>query len=166
MLLMTKYLHSASVSLTGQPLLSIPFENVPSINVFAGKHHRQKSVITAEWRYEAKYKALDEMGFVESYPMLKGRALCVVKFYPPHEEISDIHNVYVKPILDGFSDAGIWPDDEWAHLPLFWYQWAGFTEQIPRTPRRRTIIIDIYELGELLYNGVAQRLPKGRIRNG
>lgn len=142
------------------------FEGLPSVNRHYGLHYRPKSIQTAEWRHEAKYKALDYMLEHSLYdtPIIKGRAFVMVNVYPPFEEVSDIHNVYTKALLDGFTDAGVYVDDEWAWMPLFAYRWAGLGNNVPGRFKGRQTRLDIYELGDLIINGEGQRLPKGRVR--
>jgi hypothetical protein len=154
----------AVITLTGTPVGSFEFTGLPSVNTHYGKHFRPRGIATAEWRYEAKYKGIEAMGW-DTATLIKRRALVVVRVYPPFEEISDIHNVYIKGILDGFTDAGIWVDDEWAWLPLVWYMWAGIGTHTPGRIKTRRTVIDVYELEKLIINGDKHRLPKGRKRN-
>ena len=157
---------STMVKIIGRPKFSFWFESLPSVNTHYNMHFRPRSIATAEWRYEAKRKALSAIlkGMHLDRPVITGRAFVLVNVYPPHEEISDIHNVHTKALLDGFTDAGIWGDDEWAFVPLFAYRWAGFGTNIPGRNKGRQTRIDIYELGDFSINGDVQRMPKGRTR--
>src|SRR5690606_32808887 len=119
--------HMGQLIINGHPVFSIEFEGLPSVNCHYGKHWKARSTPTAEWRYEAKVKAIEAMGaaaWIGDVPVIK-RGMVIVDVYPPYEEISDIHNVHIKPILDGFSDAGLWGDDEWAFVPIVIFRWAG-----------------------------------------
>jgi crossover junction endodeoxyribonuclease RusA len=153
----------ARVTIHGTPIATFTFIGLPSVNTHYGLHFRPKAVRTAEWRYEAREKALaliQNRGWEEG-PLIKHRALVVVNVYPPYEEISDTHNVYVKALLDGFTDAGIWVDDEWAWVPLVLFAFGGLGTG-PKT--ERMTLIEIYELKEFHYRGIRQILPKGRTR--
>lgn len=154
----------AVLALIGKPKLSIWFKGLESLNTFNNYNRWTKARVTAEWRYEAKCKSWNKMGFFTDTPMIRRRALVIVNVYPPYEEISDIHNTLIKPVLDGFSDAGVWVDDEWAWLPIVMYRWAGIGKQKPRARKERRTRFDIYELEDFLIMGKAQRLPRGRKR--
>lgn len=151
------------VIIAGDPVCSFEFVGLPSVNTHYNKHWRARSIDTAEWRYEAKYKALDFIGWSQ-VPVIKTRALVVVWVYPPYEEISDIHNVHIKPLLDGFSDAGIWQDDEWAFVPLVMYAFGGIGDYKPKQKKLRRTVLDIHELGTFNVNNVLHKLPKGRVK--
>lgn len=76
------------------------------------------------WREKAKRtKALREMGYVkakaERVPAYTIASLAVYVGYPTSRR-SDPANSYptVKGLVDGMTDAGVWPDDDSAHLPL------------------------------------------------
>lgn len=144
------------------PALSIEFIGLPSVNTHYGQNRWKKSQHTAEWRLEAREKAYETTFWMDEF--LVKRALVVINVYPPYEEIMDIHNVWVKGILDGFSDAGVWSDDEWAFVPLVLFAWAGIGEQKPRQHKIRRTRVDIYELHSYYVAGVQQTLPKGRKR--
>jgi hypothetical protein len=152
----------AIVQIDGDPTIVIEFTGLPSVNTHYNKHFRARGVSTNEWRLEAREKARDILLWTDAVPVK--RAFALVKVYPPYEEISDIHNVHIKPLLDGFTDAGIWADDEWAFLPLVMHLWGGIGEQKPRQHKIRRTVIEIYELEALFINGSKQRLPKGRVR--
>jgi crossover junction endodeoxyribonuclease RusA len=153
----------AVVTVHGTPVATFEFVGLPSVNTHYGLHFRPKSVATAEWRYEGKMKALKltrNRGWEEG-PLIERRALVVVTVFPPYEEISDIHNVYVKAVLDGFTDAGIWADDEWASVPLVIFAFGGLGTG---GKKERRTVIEIYELKEFHYHGSKRLLPKGRTR--
>lgn len=149
------------LQIQGHPIASFEFEGLPSVNTHYGKHWRARATPTAEWRYEAKEKAEEFIGW-DSTPVIRTRALVVVWVYPPYEEISDIHNVHIKPLLDGFSDAGLWVDDEWAFVPLVLFAFGGIGEQKPRQHKIRRTRIDIYEIGMFIVRDTIHKLPRGR----
>lgn len=152
------------ISIWGRKVASIEFIDLPSVNTFYNMYRYNKSRVTAEWRYEAKEKAWDAIGFEET-PLIKKRALVIVNVYIPHEGIMDIHNVHIKPLLDGFSDAGMWADDEWAWVPLVLFKWAGVTQFAKREKRYRRTVIDVYDLDAMSIDGFMALLPSGRTRN-
>lgn len=156
--------HLSQLRIAGLPVMSIEFEGLPSVNTHYNMHWRQRSPRTAEWRYEARTKAYDYTLWIPDGIYLVNRALVVVNVFPPYEEISDIHNTHIKPILDGFTDAGVWSDDEWAFVPLVLYSWAGIGEHKPRERKIRRTVIDVYELYTYTVGGQKQNLPKGRTR--
>jgi hypothetical protein len=162
---MKQDLDSKSVFLAiqgGDPILSVEFIGLPSVNTHYGQNRWAKSSRTAEWRYEAREKAYEHTLWRSDF--LVRRALVVINVYPPYEEIMDIHNVWVKGILDGFTDAEVWSDDEWAFVPLVLFAWAGIGEQKPRQHKIRRTRVDVYELHSYWVGGVQQLLPKGRKR--
>lgn len=66
----------------------------------------------------------------------------------------DVHNPWIKPILDGFTDAGLWKDDSYQYvpavMPLWIPNWFG---------AKRACEFVIYELEEVVINGYRQDLP-------
>lgn len=153
---------NATLSLTGDPAGSFEFIGLPSINSYYNLNRWARSTATAEWRYEAREKAIEALMWGEAVPVK--RALVVVNCWPPFEEISDIHNIYIKALLDGFTEAELYPDDEWAFMPLLMYRWAGIGTQKPRQHKTRRTVLDVYELDALIINEKRQRLPLGRTR--
>lgn len=149
----------------GKKVASMEFIDLPSVNTFYNMYRHNKGRVTAEWRFEAKEKAWDEMGFEWEFPFIKKRALVVVNVFIPHEGIMDIHNVYIKALLDGMSDAGMWADDEWAWVPLVLFRWAGVTQYEKREKRYRRTVIDVYEVDGLWVDGDMQILPRGRVKH-
>lgn len=149
----------AQLTLSGRPVASFEFRSVPSVNTHYNKHHHARSISTAEWRYEAREEALKVIRSMgkrpEDLPLVQ-RALVVVNVWIPHEGIMDIHNVHIKPLLDGFSEAQLWKDDEWAFVPLVLFRWAGVL------PKEKLTTIDVYELQLFQVQGEYQLLPKGR----
>jgi hypothetical protein len=153
-------MEKAKLIVTGRPIEIFEFEGLPSVNTHYNMHFRPRSIATKEWRYEAKEKA-SSFSYGPDDPLIKTRALCIVWVYPPFEEVSDIHNVHIKPVLDGFTDAGVWHDDEWAWVPATMFAWGGIGTQ---GKRKRISKFEIYELGSFTVNGTEIRLPKGRKR--
>lgn len=153
------------LTIAGSPVATFTFYGLPSVNTHYNKHFRPRGIETNEWRLEAREEAkwwLWANNIDVSVEPLVSRALVVVKVWVPHTGIMDIHNEWIKAILDGFSDAGIWADDEWAFVPCVMNLWAGIGEFGPRQLRFKKTEIEIHELNRINYNGVHLRLPKGR----
>lgn len=148
------------IEINGDPLASFEFINVPSWNTTVNMHWGRRRASTADWRMEGNHMAhqVKKKHIFQDLPMVD-RALVLVKVYPPFEEISDIHNVNIKAICDGFTDAYLWEDDEWAYVPFVAFMWAGIDEA-----KKRRTIIEVHELEGVFINGVSQLLPNGRTR--
>jgi hypothetical protein len=154
----------AQLNIAGKPVVSFTFEGLPSMNTYYNLNRWARSSRTAEWRYEAREKVYDHTDalWLPDNEYVINRALVVVNIYPPYEEMMDIHNIVIKPILDGFTDGGLWRDDEWTVVPLVLYAWAGIGEQKPRQHKIRRTRLDVYELNRYTVGGQQQILPKGR----
>jgi Endodeoxyribonuclease RusA. len=159
-----------TLEVTGSPCFAVEFVGLPSRNkVYKNYHHRGS--VTSKWRTEGREKAADflegvydGMGltFMERLEPWVSRALVIVNVHLGNEGIADCHNSDIKAVLDGFSDAMVWADDEWAFVPLVLYAWAGIdVGQKRRVPR---VVIEVFELGSFIVNNEARRLPKGRTR--
>lgn len=150
------------IQIIGSPVVSFEFKGLPSVNTHYNKHFRARGIDTAEWRYEAKEKALAFIKKQKRAIPVINRGLVVVKVWPPHEGIMDIHNVLLKPLFDGFTAAGLWIDDEWVFLPLVMTLWAGVGNYKPREYKERRTVLDIHELASICENDEFLSLPKGR----
>lgn len=163
-------LNDAQISIAGRPVLSFEVLGLPSVNTFYNKHHHAKAKITRDLREIGLIEGMKAVDWVDA-PLVK-RAFVLVKVWVPHEGIMDIHNVHIKPILDGLSDAGVWMDDEWAFIPVVMFMFAGIGTELlemtrkkqKRRVRARRTIFEIYELNLVNICGVYQRLPRGRRR--
>ena len=148
------------LEITGTPIASFEFINVPTWNRLLSMNHWKRGTTAKDWRMEGNHLAYQfqkSQIFTDLHSV--DRALILVKVYPPFEEISDIHNVSIKAIADGFTDAGFWKDDEWAYVPVVVFMWAGIAED-----KKRRTIIEIHELEALIINDESQVLPLGRIK--
>lgn len=150
------------LTIAGDPIASFEFLGLPSINTHYGKHFRPRGIATNEWRLEAKEEALWFLWDKDINFPLVNRALVIVKVWVPHEGIMDVHNVYIKALLDGFTDAVVFTDDEWAFVPVVMYLWAGVGKFGPRQYKLRRTVLEIHELRLINYNGIYLELPKGR----
>lgn len=161
--------------------MSLQFFDLITWNRFSKSYPKSQWGIASRARAEGRRLAeefLDNVWWFPTWdsPTYVKRVLVVVKVYPPREEISDIHNIAIKNTIDGFKDAGVWVDDEWAYVPLVIFLWAGIDNNVQykkkraykgkrrnAAPMRRTII-EVHELDALYINGARLILPKGRER--
>ena len=146
----------------GKALIKLEFLDLPSRNKNYG-HYLKKAKWTASIREEAFVKAREAMQEfdwfdTESQFPLK-RALVIVDVYTPFQNSMDVHNVDVKAVLDGLTDAGVWTDDEWAFIPIVIFRWAGSNPS-----RNRKAVIQIHALNSLTIDDEPQILPAGRTR--
>ena len=161
------------IQIIGDPVASFEVLGLPSINTFNVMHHFAKAKMSKEFREQGERIGRDIVGWQDT-PLIR-RVLLVVRVWVPHEGIMDIHNVYIKPVLDGLTDAGVYEDDEWAFVPAVLFLWAGVgTELLDANPpkrltwkeqrrvRARRTVFDLYELSSVSLNGEFQKLPKGR----
>lgn len=172
-----------TLTIEGQPKARFVFKHIPSWNEAIAwanqrpsrvRSHKQARFIynnhTQVWRSKGEAMALrlkDRLRAAGSPSLwawdggyfIRGRALVIVKSVRGTEHKYDIHNPWVKPILDGFSDAGLWRDDEWAYVPVVIFRWAYDVEG-----KGKRFEIEVYELDDFIMNGVAQVLPEGRAK--
>lgn len=148
------------VSINGTIKCSFEFINLPTRNT-TYKNHFEKGRKVKDLRHEAYRLARDwrkdALGWRNMAQPLITRGFVMVNAYCQHEGIMDVHNLDIKPVMDGLVDAHIFVDDEWAFIPLVSYRWAG----IDAGKQRRTVL-DVYELEALIINDEAQILPLGR----
>lgn len=167
----------STLSLDGKPLAQFYIRDLQSWNEVFGKGHwSRKGRVVRRWRSKGYAMALrwrvknhlpsvqvnrvKDNKVVSSYlePIaIKTRVLVVVKVVRGTERRYDVHNVFVKALLDGFNDAGLWVDDEWAYVPTVLFTWAADTQG-----RGQHFVIEIHELDKYTVNGMAQILPEGR----
>jgi hypothetical protein len=147
--------------LDGEALAEFTFMGLPSWNTILGKHWRSQGRITKEYRTEGATLARSWMNKFRGGrgPLLAHHILLVAWVYTPGEIVMDIYNIAIKAVGDGFTDANIWPDDEWTVVPVTLFSWAG----IESGPESRTVI-EVHELEKFYHNGRARNLPKGRTR--
>jgi len=148
------------VRIDGGPKCSFKFVNLPSRNT-SYKNHFEKARAVKKLREEAAVLGrnwLVRAKKTQNIPLVT-RGFVMVNVYCQHEGLMDVHNIDIKPVMDGLVDAGIFQDDEWAFIPLVAYRWAGIDDR----GQRRTVL-DIYELEALVMNDEAQVLPLGRRR--
>lgn len=153
-----------TIQIDGKPLVSFTFEYLPSWNehLSAEVHaalHRKSRWHTAKWRVEGRDLALrfmSECGPRERRFLVQKPGFVWIKIYRATEHIFDVPNVYSKSIFDGFTDANIWPDDEWAFVPYALNSWCALDDKGQRFE------IEVHELNAVYWNGAPQVLPLGR----
>ncbi|HEX9986918.1 MAG TPA: hypothetical protein VGE45_00355 [Chloroflexia bacterium] len=127
----------AHIVIHGTPVVVIDFPRLPSVNdmikVAANTHARNR--FEQNWRNEGKMVALN---WVNKHNYVFAHALIVVRVTRENKIRRDIHNLYCKPILDGFTDAGLWLDDNEQTIPQVLLIYDGVGE-----PR---VSFEIYEL--------------------
>jgi hypothetical protein len=156
------------ISITGLPLVAFEFDYIPSANEAINKartHWSSGHGFTKKWRAQGEDIArrfIHETHQVSGQHIIKQRAFLWVKVYRAAEwPTYDIHNPYLKPIADGFTDAGIWQDDDWPNVPYVMFSWQAYG---PSEERVNKFVIEIHELDAVTINGAAQILPSGRIK--
>lgn len=172
-----------TVRIDGKPKMALTFFDLITWNRFSNLHHKSKMGVAAKARAEGMNLA---WAFQERMnknwdwfddKVMVDRVLLIIKVYPPPtEERSDTHNVCIKNTIDGFSDAKVWEDDEWAYVPLTMFMWAGIDTdpqykkkrarrgKIRRIAPSRRTVIEVHRLDALIINGQGQTLPAGRER--
>lgn len=66
--------------------------------------------------------------------LYQNRIMIVLRVWRMNAIGFDITNPYVKPILDGFRDAGLYPDDSVKHIVEFRFRFEGIDRSIQYTP--------------------------------
>lgn len=149
--------------LDGDPLAQFTFFGLPSWNSILGKHWRRQGEMTKSVRADGSNLARAWMNKFRGGrgPLIEHHVLLVAWVFPPHEGVMDIYNVAIKALGDGFTDASVWPDDEWAVIPVTLFAFGG----IEGGPESRTVI-DVHRLDNngFVVNGRAMRLPAGRVK--
>lgn len=101
------------------PLLSIevPKNLLLKANGSRGDIHTNASKVRT-LRYKAKIAARNRLNLGMIKPITtRIDLLCVVRL-PRRVARCDAPNLYptIKPIIDGFTDAGLWEDDDYKHI--------------------------------------------------
>lgn len=173
------------ISIEGAALVQFIFDYIPSANEAIDKarsHWSTGHEFTKKWHAQGEdlardfIRSLGEKQDLRQY-VIKARAFVWVRVFRASEwPTYDIHNPYVKPLFDGFTDAGIWQDDDWPSVPQVLFSWQPYDERLKLKqggplinpdiyePGRNLFVVEIHELESFTYNGVAQVLPSGRIK--
>jgi hypothetical protein len=162
----------AELIIKGGPIAVFEFDYIPSwneaIDAARGRGWKRGRGHTKKWRRIGEKLAQDW----QSWAMLEvprqflvNRALVIVKSFRPTDNLFDVHNVYTKAVFDGFSDANIWRDDNYRHVPWVLY---GFMPQdeIEMAIMGKAFTIEIYTLDRVLLDGVDRTPPEWRVDYG
>lgn len=76
------------------------------------------------WEY-LDQETLDELP-------LAGPLAVTVRVWRPNAIRRDIHNLFLKPVFDAFTEVGIWPDDSEDYCRSVTYTLAGIDRANPR----------------------------------
>lgn len=159
----------SSVTIIGEPLAVFTFDFIPSWNQVvnnARAHWSKGHKETKEWRttgFNLAHRFMWTFFGVKKLGrkrLVCKRALVVIKVFRGTEGVYDVHNVCFKHLADGFTDAGIWRDDDWASVPMVIFMWAG---NVPFKEQRTEI--EIHELDFVVASGHSIPLPAGRVVN-
>lgn len=155
-----------TLTIEGQPLavFTFPWGDVESWNDLVYMHRMSYRRHAEEQKEMGQALALAFMNQLfkarrTQVYLVENMALIVIKIYLKSDgKVYDVTNPSFKSILDGFTDSRIWPDDEWAFVPLALFAWGGIDEESPRFE------VEVHKLAGFVINGQAQRLPMGRER--
>lgn len=160
--------------INGEPIMSITFDDVPSWNAVAKMSPKDKMNTTKSWRHQGYIFARQfvmrlrkEVGPTAN-PFLVKRALLVVKVMTARDGEMDVFNKNVKYLTDGFTDAKVWENDDWVHVPIVIFMWGGkdmdiqYKKNAVRHSAITKTIVEVHELGSLSINWEKQILPAGR----
>ena len=82
-------------------------------------HHHTRADICSYWRKLARTAAEDAYGHADEGESWHQRVRVVITFRYPDRKRRDVGNLYpyvAKPLVDGMTDAQLWPDDSDAWL--------------------------------------------------
>jgi crossover junction endodeoxyribonuclease RusA len=101
------------------------------------------------WAVSRKRRALKELGYLRCLNMARGvrfeRAHVTAFVQYPSNNRADPANAApsAKPIIDGFTHAGLWPDDDSLHVLGPDFRREPGTTGVPGVHRIRFVITDI-----------------------
>jgi Holliday junction resolvase RusA-like endonuclease len=124
----------------GTPVAIFEFASLPSWNQSIAKARGNRFAAakdTKAWRDEGYGAAMACRKFIPS-PI--DRCAIVVRVWRKSISTYDVHNICVKAVLDGFTDANVWQDDSYQHVPLVIFSHEGIDPVKPR------VEIEIYKL--------------------
>jgi Holliday junction resolvase RusA-like endonuclease len=111
--------------------------HVPSINDFnrkANHNHFDGGKFEKEWKLvgflAANQWILNNPGSLMQ--PLSGGVWVVIRVYRHNNIRRDVHNLFAKPILDGFTQAGLWVDDNEKVVPKVTFEYCGVDKENPR----------------------------------
>jgi Holliday junction resolvase RusA-like endonuclease len=128
------------INIYDYPTVSFELPHLPSINELideAGRSKFHRGQLTATLRAEGKAIATDWVNRSHSGPL--GRSCVFVGVWRADNRRRDVHNILIKPLLDGFVDAGLWPDDSEKFIPMVIIKYMGVAE-------KEKVQVDIYDV--------------------
>jgi len=92
----------------------------PLLSMNDRTHHAKRAPIVAEWRKAAYWHACEQLPPSPSGRRLEGKQRVKVGLPVPDRRRRDPSNFHatVKPIVDGLTDANLWPDDDADHVTV------------------------------------------------
>jgi hypothetical protein len=115
--------------------------HVPSINDYIHamqKHRLQGARFEQEWKVVGFLAAKQWLSdWYNEHPLddwyeIRSGVWVVIKVYRNNNIRRDVHNLFAKPILDGFTDAGMWADDNEKVIPKVTFEYCGVDRNNPR----------------------------------
>jgi hypothetical protein len=154
-----------TIRIDGEPLARFVFDHLPSVNDavrYSRAHWSKGHGHTKKWRAAGEDAARDflrEIRKSDNRWLVSKRAFLWVHVYRANDTVYDVTNPYTKALQDGFTDAGIWPDDDWPNLPYALFSWRKW--EFGGDPCN-LFVVEVHELDAVYINGAAQALPLGR----
>jgi len=154
-----------TIRIDGKPLARFVFDHLPSVNEAINEargHWSKGHKHTKIWRAAGEDAArifLQSIGKSDRTWLIQRRAFMWVRVYRANDTVYDVTNPYTKALQDGFTDAGIWADDDWPNLPYALFSWNMWEFG---GPAKNLFVVEIHELDAVYIDGVAQALPLGR----
>lgn len=103
------------------------YKNVITGNRFEGGRFESGWKDWAEWH---TWEWLDQE-ILDELP-IRTPAVVTVRVWRPNLIRRDIHNLFLKPVFDAFTEVGIWPDDSETYCPSVTYTVGGLDRINPR----------------------------------
>lgn len=79
---------------------------------------------------------------------IRERCAIIVRVWRKDARTYDVPNIYIKPLLDGFTQAGLWRDDDSSILRRCLYQYEGIDK---KNPRFEVLILELEESNDKLF---------------
>lgn len=154
-----------------EPCFRVPFQVVPSANDLTSMRSNPYALggFVKKWRRRGRTRCVEvarERGWeigLHKYQPPRGRAdyfdalktvffdepvFCVLRVWRPTNAAYDVHNPFIKPILDGFVDVRLMSDDSYAHLPDVWFHFESVDESLKLTDDGRAARADLRKKGK------------------
>lgn len=121
----------------GTPVATITFPFLPSWNVIVATARGNRYAAASE---TTTWRTLGKVAANKLVRPLPNQCALVVRSWRKNHQRYDIHNLSTKAVLDGFTDAKIWEDDDVRHVPVVIFSHEGVDKNNPR------VEIEIYDL--------------------